>query len=298
MKKFILAMITTLVVIVLVACGNNNGGNEPNDSNNDNQTNDENVVNNENEPENNTANLSAEEVFTKMMDANDSIESFSAIANVEQDMSFNGESMSTTTKTEMKVTMDPVAIEQKLTIDMPGEGSQDAEVFMTEEGYYMYEPTEDVWLKFPDEITKDLMEQTMLQADIETQMAQFENMKDNFSVEENDEYYILSLDVNEDDDLSDMISEMAQSALPDEFAALGEEIFEQMKIQKIAYEMYIDKSTFYVDTLDMVLHMTLHLEGEEMKLEQKTNSKYTDYNNVGEIVVPQEVIDNAQEIEF
>lgn len=298
MKKFILAIITTLIVAVLVACGNNNAGNESNEPNNDGQTNNEDVVNVDDNEGNNVDSLTAEEVFTKMMDANDSIESFSAIANVDQDMTFNGESMSTSTKTEMKVTMDPVAIEQKLTIDIPGEGSQDAEVFMTQEGYFMYEPTEDVWLKFPDEITKDIIEQTMLQADIETQMAQFESMKDNFSVEENDEYYILTLSVNEDNGLSDDIMEMAKGSLPDEFAALGEELFDQMSINKIAYEMYVDKSTFYVDTLDMVMNFSMNIEGEVIQTEQKTNSKYTDYNNVGEITVPQEVIDNAQEIEF
>ena len=46
----------------------------------------------------------------------------------------------------------------------------------------------------------------------------------------------------------------------------------------------------------MVMEMTVPVEGEEMKMSQDLKSTFTKYNEIKPIKVPQEVLDNAQEM--
>ena len=65
---------------------------------------------------------------------------------------------------------------------------------------------------------------------------------------------------------------------------------------KVNYEIFIDKETFNTTALNMIMDMTMVVEGEEMKLAQNLKSTYDNYNEVEKIEIPQEIIDNAQEM--
>lgn len=310
MKKYLLTIMATLFIVILAACGNTNDGNKENETNNSNaQPDTEEVANNEgnneeNDPEVNEQNdvgevdgLSAEEIFAKMSETNSAVESFSAKATIEQEMTVGEEVMNTSTVSDMNIVMEPVGIQQTMTMEAPGQGKQELETYMTEDGYFMFDPTQEKWMKFPDAMGVQLIEQTLAQSDIETQMQQFKGMEDSFTVEETDEFYILKF-VGDSESLNEQFIEIAQGSLPDELATLGTDLFESMDIKQLEYEVNINKSTFYVEQMDMLMDFIMKVEDQEIHSKQTMKTTYSNYNNVDEITVPQDVIDHAEEVNF
>lgn len=302
MKKMVWIVSMLLFIVILAACGNNNdennsdASNEANDNTNVENVAENNNANNENNGED-TSDSSASGVIDKILQANEDIESFAAVLDMEQDMEIGGESISTATKSDMRFVVDPVGLHQIMTMDMPDEGVQEMESYMTEEGYYMYEPTQDMWMKFPDSMSGQLVEQAMTQADVEAQLEQFKGMEDNFSLEEDDDLYILKF-ATKGDELGDQMSELVEGTLPDELASLGASLLENMSINQLEYEMKVDKSTYYPESLDMVIDFTMGMDDQEMHSKQNMKTTYSDYNSIDEITVPQDVIDNAEEMDY
>ena len=121
-------------------------------------------------------------------------------------------------------------------------------------------------------------------------------MKD-FTVEEKDDHYLLIFK-SDDETLDDSLMEMVQASLPDEMQMMGEEIFENTTFNSLNYEMKIDKDNYYVQALNMTMDMDMKIEEQEMNLNQDMKMTYSNYNEVDEIVVPDDVIENAEEIEM
>ena len=69
-----------------------------------------------------------------------------------------------------------------------------------------------------------------------------------------------------------------------------------MIINSVNSLIHIDKETFQTNKVDMVLDMDMTIDGETMNMKQDMKSDFSHFNQVEEIVIPQEVIDNAVEI--
>ena len=57
-----------------------------------------------------------------------------------------------------------------------------------------------------------------------------------------------------------------------------------------------DKKTFYTNAFNMKMDMTMKVEGEEIQIDQKVNADISKINEIKNIKIPQEVIDNAVDI--
>ena len=75
------------------------------------------------------------------------------------------------------------------------------------------------------------------------------------------------------------------------------EMLNNMDVKSLDVVMYIDKETFYTNAFDLDMDMTMKIEEEEMRIVQKMKSVITKINEIDEIVVPQEVIDRAVDLE-
>src|SRR5699024_6628826 len=189
MKKLLMSIMLIMITVIFAACGGNNADSNNNEIANNSNNND--ISTNENNNEG-TESLTTEEVFTQVTEAYSEIESVKTISKVEQDMDINGEQMSMVNHTDMEYILDPITVKQDMTVELPGEGTQNVQVYITEDGYYTYEESQDMWMKFPDSFVEPLLEQVKMGNDIEIQMNQFESMKDDFELEETDEHYILT----------------------------------------------------------------------------------------------------------
>ncbi|MFC4410463.1 DUF6612 family protein [Chungangia koreensis] len=239
--------------------------------------------------------LTLKEVFEKSIEQSGSVESLKAKIDMTQVVEIPSQelSMDMKSKMDMSMTVEPLAIYQKGETLIVGEenGTQQMESYMTEDGFYIYEGMSGQWTKLPPEMSEQMMSLSGQQADPSQQLKDLEQFQDDFKFEHTEKAYILRLSAS-GDKFNEFIKNEMEETMPDLLAG-NPGMLENMDIQKVDYEIYIDKETFNPTRLNMVLEMNIIAEGEELIIKQDLKSSFSDYNKVDEIKVPQAVIDSA-----
>ncbi|WP_264738835.1 DUF6612 family protein [Cytobacillus firmus] len=243
--------------------------------------------------------LTLEEVLTNSTEASEELKSFSVNMDMSQEMSSGteGENMNINSVIDMDVTTDPMAFYQKMTMSMDGtEESYDVESYFTEEGMFLYDAAGEQWMKFPKEMSDDLLQMSSQQTNPGEELKKLQEFVDDFTFEQDAKNYILKLKAD-GEKFNDFVKETAAETLPPELAANGE-VLDNMKINGVEYEIVIDKETFYPSVLNMIMEMEITAEGQTISMKQNMNGQYSNYNKVEAIAVPQEVLDTAAEMEM
>lgn len=236
--------------------------------------------------------LTLEEVFEKSAAASESLKSFSVKMNMNQNMKADDIDMDIQTDIDMDYVAEPMAFYQKMKLSQ-GEETFDMESYFSEEGMFMFEPTDEQWIKFPQTMTDAFMQMAGQQQNPNEELKKLQPFVKDFTFEQDDKNFILKLNAS-GDKFSDFIKETASKSLPKEVA----EEAPDMKFNSAAYEIIIDKETFNPVSFNVDMDMDVTAEGETMKMKIKVDSKYSNINKVEKITVPQEVIDNAVEMEM
>lgn len=71
-----------------------------------------------------------------------------------------------------------------------------------------------------------------------------------------------------------------------------------MSFDNLAYTLVINKETFDVEEITMDMTINMQVEGNTMKTRQQSTIKYHDFNAVTTITIPQDVLDNAVELDL
>ena len=106
--------------------------------------------------------------------------------------------------------------------------------------------------------------------------------------------YVLKLSAS-----GDKFNELIKKQVTETITAMKldqENMLKDMNIEKVDYEIFIDKKTFNTKVFNMDLKMSVSVEGEEMKMSQDLKSTFYKFNEIEPITVPQEVLDKAQEM--
>ncbi|WP_026672357.1 DUF6612 family protein [Alkalihalobacterium bogoriense] len=296
MKKLKL-LIASLAIVALAACNQ-----APADSDvEDNETPEAVEKNGEPEIDEESAqsNADADEILTKSLEAMNDVESFSMVMDSVQEMNIPGEGTVETKMTmESDIGHEPTRLFQKLSMEVPGEsfGAMETETYFTEDGMFIKDGSMDQWIKYPDSYTEDMLSFAQLQSDNTQQLEMLKQFSEEITVAEDDTHYILTIK-GEGDSLKEMAVEM-MAMLGDDITGGMTEIFDLMEISVFDYELYIDKETYYQTRFTSTVEMSLTFEGETMVTKQTMDSTISNFNNVGEITVPQDVIDSAEEFSF
>ncbi|MET3697168.1 hypothetical protein SAMN05877753_10567 [Bacillus oleivorans] len=295
MKKLWMILLTAAFLLVLAGCNQTAedvSGSEPetNETEPAEQEAQEEQVEEEKE-------LTLEEVYNKTMEASNSLKSFSMTTDMDMSMTSNlqEEAMNMSTSMNGQIVAEPLAMYQQLTTSVEGtEESFDTEMYVTEDGFFFLEPSNQTWLKMPSEMSGQILGEAAGQQN--NPGAELENLKqfiDEFEFQKDETNYILKLKAN-GDKFAEFANQMLQSAMPQDYEAMGN-VFENMAIENLEYEMFIDQESFYPTKLNMILSLTI-TEGEEtLIMDMKMNGSYADFNNAT-VEVPQQVIDTAQDI--
>jgi len=244
----------------------------------------------------NKSDLTLTEVFEKSGDAMNGLESYAAVMNMTQKMEMAGESMDIGSKTDMQYIVDPLTLHQKIEIDMGEENQiQAMEAYLTEDGFFMYEPSQDMWLKLPEEFVDQVLNLQEGQQNPADQLKQLETFIDDFKFTQDDSQYILTLKAD-GEKFNEFLKETMLSAMP-EGLPLDDELFGNMTFNEVEYEIFIDKKSFYTTQLNMTMDMDTDVEGQTMKMKQKMNAVYSNFNGIDSIQVPEEALENAQDID-
>lgn len=294
MKKWITILLASFLLLVLSAC---NSTAEPTSGSEE--------AAGEKE-ESNVSELTLEEVYEKAIKRQTELKSSSAVIKMDQKMILGSGTesfeMSTTSDMKMDMVVEPLESYMDGTIQMAdpetGEDTNlDMEMYMTEEGLYMHDSETKQWLKLPSEQFEAIVGQSANQVDVSEQLEQLQTFIDDFKFEQTDSEYILTLNAASEE-FSKFILEQMQIS---EMLGMTEEdkqLFENMSFDTVNYVISIDKETFDIHKMDTVVDMTLEIEGESITVNTDAKIAFNNFNAVEDITVPQEVIDQAVEVQY
>lgn len=246
----------------------------------------------------NKSEMTAQEVYSKAMEVSAEQKSMHAVMDINQKMSIPSQEveMDSKIKMDMDIIVEPLAMHQNMKMDMGEMGKMDMELYMNESGFFMNDPESGQWIKMPKDMYDEMMAQMGGETDPTLDMKMFNEFKDDFKFEQTDDEYILTLTAS-GDKFSGLMKELMGSSLPADMTEEDAEILDNMDVKSLEVVMYIDKETFYTNAFDLDMDMTMKIEEEEMRIVQKMKSVITKINEIDEIVVPQEVIDEAVDLE-
>lgn len=250
--------------------------------------------------------LTLEQVYDKAVDRQADIKSASANMDMTQvtKVGAGEEAMefSINSKMEMDIIVDPLAMHLSGSMSMPdmmSEGQETTdmpiEMYMKKDaGLFMKDVTTDSWLKLPDENFDAILDQTAASADAKEQLEQLKKFIKDFTFEQTDKEYVLTLEAK-GDKFKELIDSEINKSMQD--MGLEENPMDQLTIEKINYVLHIDKKTFDTNKMDMNFDLKMAVEGDELLMNTKSVVTYTDFNHLKTIDIPQNIVDNAQTIE-
>ena len=253
-----------------------------------------------------TSDLTLEEVFEKTLERQQELKSTKADMSISQDMEMTmGEesfTMSTVSDMTMETVVKPMQLYAEGTTAMVDNESGEEmkmpiKMYMTEEdGFYLYEESMGGWFKMPGENYEEILNQAGMQNDSTEQLKQLKQFISDFTFEQTDQEFTLTLNAQGDKFMSFLLEQMNGS--------LGEEsedittALEGTNVENAKYVLTIDKETFDLTNMVLDIVMTMEVEGITTKVDQSSTINYYDFNSIESIVIPQEVIDTAQEMSF
>lgn len=308
MKSLKMMLVGILAVVLLTACGNTSEGVNGNVEGNDaekgettteqttDSTTDAEEVDAAEETEE-TETLTAEEVLQKSTEAMAALSSYSMEMVSDQEISMAGEDtikMVTTTTTDMS--LNPMAMYQVTSIE-DADGmmeSMDNESYLSDAGFFVYDSMAGQWFKMPDEFTAELNAMSEMQTNPAEQLEMLKAYSDDLTMTEEDEHYVLNFEGSGEqfNEMAGMIGGM----MGDDMGGMMEEMLSMMTVNQLSYVVHVDKETFYQTRVLVNMDMEMDIEGEKVTSIQSVDSMLTNFDEVGEITVPQDVIDNAEEI--
>ncbi|AQQ52061.1 DUF6612 family protein [Planococcus lenghuensis] len=242
--------------------------------------------------------LTVEEVFAKSAEASEEVNSMHAEMAIEQTITSEEMDMSTSMDMAVDMVVEPLAMHQEGTViikapEMP-EMPMEMEMYMTPEGIYMHDGMSGGWIKMPGDDVEQMQAMMNQQAaDPAEQLEQLEPFQDDFTFEETEEAYVLSLDASGEEFQQLLDQEMEN--LADQLGAEGAETLGEVEIKSVQYKIDINKETYMTESLDMTMDLSMTAEGETVDVIQKVESVFSQFDEIEAISVPQDIIDQAQE---
>ena len=302
MKKWSMVMVIMMLATVLAACGGGNNGTTNETQGTGGTTN--NVTNNATNTETNEPDATeepsgdvptAEELITNIAAASASMESFTMEMVSEQTIDMNGETQNVKTSVKSDIIQNPLTAYQELTMEMPAEagGNQEMIQYMTPEGMYMQVSGE--WIKMAGPEQGAMMEQLQQQASPEAQLEHFKSITNETTVTEEGDNYILTADVS-GDNVKELSKNMLEGLGGGADPAGMDQLMDQMGIEKMLIVYTVRKDDYLPVSMNVEMSMTMEQEGMTMKMDNKSESTFSNYNEIDEITVPEEAL-NAPSME-
>ncbi|RLQ97853.1 DUF6612 family protein [Falsibacillus albus] len=290
MKKLTSAFIMLMLILSLAACGETAKNVDSKDA--------------ASPKKDDKSNLTLAQVFQKSLDASKNVKSMSGDMDLTQKIQSGEQAqpINSTSHIEMDVLIQkPMSMHQKMSIQMDGNTdananqSYETETYLTKDGFFMYDPTQQKWMKMPKEFSDQILQMSDYQTNPGEELKKLQQYADDFSFEQDHEHFILKLNAS-GDKFNSLIQDSMKN-LPEQLKG-NEENLKNIKFNKVNYEIYINKETFLTDSLNVTTDMEMNVNGQSVNVNQEIKGAYKNYNKISTVEVPQDVLDNAQEVQF
>jgi|GEM_PF-1682174 len=224
--------------------------------------------------------LNKKEVLEKASEAVETLKSYT----VDMNYKTNAMDMDMTMKGTGDITHNPDAMHFNMSMTFPGM-SMDYEMYIKEKEAYMSMFGE--WVRLDSE---ELGIESFDQLNKE-EMEKLERFSDDFKMTEKNDQYVLTLSAK-GDQYNELVRSLVESSMED-FTGESETAIEDIKVNSINMEIHIDKKSFFMTK--QKVKADLVVDGEKMTLDGEF--KISNINKVQPIEIPQEVKDNAVEMD-
>lgn len=305
MKK-LLTLMMAMLIVVLVACADSSSTDSTETDDTGDVETSEGAEDVENEESDAASEITLEEVYEKAIERQNEINSMSADIVMDQNIVLDesGETfeMKSNSNLQSDFTIDPVASYMHGTVTAFDPMSEqeielETEMYMLEDAFYMYDSEGDQWLEFPLEEMEAVLGQSAQQIDATEQLELLESIISEFSLEEEGDEYILKLDAAEDKFTEFVIEEM-KALQSVGITEAEEDIVNLINYDKVSYVLKINKDTYDMTAMDLVLNMTLEEGDESLVMNTDTKITFSNFDGIDAIEVPQEVVDEAVPVEY
>lgn len=305
MKK-LLTLMMAMLIVVLVACADSSSTDSTETDDTGDVETSEGAEDVENEESDAASEITLEEVYEKAIERQNEINSMSADIVMDQNIVLDesGETfeMKSNSNLQSDFTIDPVASYMHGTVTAFDPMSEqeielETEMYMLEDAFYMYDSEGDQWLEFPLEGMEAVLGQSAQQIDATEQLELLESIISEFSLEEEGDEYILKLDAAEDKFTEFVIEEM-KALQSVGITEAEEDIVNLINYDKVSYVLKINKDTYDMTAMDLVLNMTLEEGDESLVMNTDTKITFSNFDGIDAIEVPQEVVDEAVPVEY
>lgn len=251
--------------------------------------------------------LTLEQVFDKAMERQENLQSAKVTMTMEQGtaMTIEGQevNMTSSTNMDMSMTVKPMALiadgsmsmtmaDEEETLEMP------LKMYLTEEdGFYMNNVMDEGWLKLPNDMYKDILSQAGASADVSEQLKQLEPFISDFTFEQTDAAYVLTLNAI-GEEFHEIVLDQVMGTMEQQLGADVQSLYEGIQFEDAKYIITIDKETFDITKMDLDLVFKMDIEGVTAKVNTTSTLIYSDFNEVDTITIPQDVLDTAVESAF
>lgn len=227
--------------------------------------------------------LSAAEVFDKTIEALKPIASYTLSSKISQKMTpANAEAIANDISMDMDLVNSPLSFKQITSIASNGV-SQNVEMYYTKDGMIMKDPASGQWMKLPQDQT-DAALAGMNQDDINPskEMEGLKPYAGDLKLEETDKAYIVKLDAS-----GEKFNEFVRQKALENLQSVASEN-PDFKIHKVDYSFTIDKQTYLPISADINMNFDMEFSGQQMAVDQKIAIAYSKFNEIKEIVLPDE----------
>ncbi|WP_151733252.1 DUF6612 family protein [Paenibacillus tengchongensis] len=240
--------------------------------------------------------ISVDELITKAAEASQELQSFALDMEMTQNITASQGEDSQMQGIEMtaqsEYTKQPLQMHQVAKINMMGQGDQDIEQYVTQNG--VYTQSDGQWFKMPASMTQQMTASLEQSASPEKQLEQFKSITEYTEVTEEGNEYLLTADVS-----GANVKELAQSYLNQ---AGGTDnsmtaAMDQMDIKSMNIVYGVDKETFFPTRTDVTIVMEAPADGQTISIDMTMTGVIDRHNEIAEIKVPEEAL-NAEEVEL
>ncbi|WCF09291.1 hypothetical protein NDS46_05160 [Paenibacillus thiaminolyticus] len=285
MKKWTLALLGAILALGITACGDKGASGEATEA-----TNAEKPA--ETQTESAPA-VTADELLTKMVEASQKLKSFAIDGVISQNITATlgdekqEQNFYISIKTEFN--KEPLGMYQEMKMSMPGQGIQEIKQYIAKDA--IYTGVDGEWVKLPDEVIGDMVAQAEASAKIENEMELFKPFAKDMKVAEEEDKYVMSAELSGDG--FKKLANALMSLLGSDDDAQSQAMMEQMDIKTVKVMYAVNKESFLPLLSDVNMTMETEHYGETFSVYMVIKSFYS-YDEVGEIKVPQEVLDSTQ----
>ncbi|HZW69146.1 MAG TPA: DUF6612 family protein [Pseudogracilibacillus sp.] len=215
---------------------------------------------------------------------------------IEEETSMAGVKEKIRTELEGEFKFEPLVYHSVGEANSDVEGKSTIELYVTPDHFYAFNPEAEQWMKLDNMMTNS---ETMTFIN-EDKINIILNNIDEFELNEKDNHFIISY-IGGDEAYKDLVHhailDTGEVTLVGQFGEMYEGLKESMEVIG-GLNILIDKNSFLINKIEINYDMTMDFNGMKTNTIHNSTTSFSAFNKLDELVIPNEIMENAFELTY